>query len=84
MSENPEIMVERRLVPIMPNLFKALRHFSEQARECATTGESLSSHPCHHYNTHLWVDALCINQDDIQERSQQVYALPFHISPITF
>lgn len=58
-SQAPENVVELdgHNFPVTANLFSALRHLRPPP-----TGQPLT----------LWVDAVCINQDDLDERSQQV------------
>ncbi|CAK1362383.1 unnamed protein product [Cercospora beticola] len=51
---------ERTMVPVTDNLFKALRGLR----------------PRHGKPRLIWIDALCINQADLQERSAQVRFMP--------
>lgn len=53
----PAIVLNGEHFPVTPNLYSALQHLRAHLE-----GESLS----------LWIDAVCINQNDIAERSQQV------------
>ncbi len=51
-----EIWIDGHPIPITANLFEALRAIQEQAR----------------VDTYIWADAICINQEDATERSEQV------------
>ncbi|KAI1806175.1 HET-domain-containing protein [Daldinia bambusicola] len=54
------IILENQLFEVTRNLFTALHQF----RECPSGINFLEEY--------LWIDAICINQEDIDERSQQV------------
>lgn len=54
---NPEILLNGDHFPVTPNLYSALRHLRASAGSDPTV---------------LWVDAVCINQNDLDERNQQV------------
>lgn len=55
-----EITIGSKVVPITQNLFEALRRI----RAAGTI--------LHEVNSRLWIDAVCINQADDEERTQQV------------
>ncbi|KAK4445750.1 heterokaryon incompatibility protein-domain-containing protein [Podospora aff. communis PSN243] len=57
------IRIAGRRFLVLPNLWDAL----VQLRECFRRGGELSEGP-----RYLWIDALCINQDDLAERAAQV------------
>jgi len=52
------IMINNRTIEVTQNLEKALREFSKQAE--------------FNHGFHLWVDAICINQNDRKERERQI------------
>lgn len=54
---SPAILLNGDTFPVTPNLYSALQHLRAQ----------LEDKPLR-----LWIDAVCINQDDLAERSQQV------------
>lgn len=58
-------------VKIGRNLLDALKYFRSEAKAKPIQRESLQK-PRFTSRTRLWADALCINQDDLVERSQQV------------
>lgn len=51
-----EIMIENKRLPITANLYGALRDFLKDAV----------------WELHIWADAICINQEDLAERSSQI------------
>ena len=53
----PEILLDGNRFSVTPNLFSALRHLRASAGSDSIV---------------LWVDAVCINQNDLDERNQQV------------
>jgi len=59
LTPRPRIFIEGNLLPVMPNLEAFLRQYRQD-------GARLGVYPM------LWVDAICINQDDLVERLQQV------------
>ncbi|KAH5116192.1 hypothetical protein HBH71_119550 [Parastagonospora nodorum] len=56
-SMDPGILLNGDHFPVTPNLYSALRHLRAPAGSDSTV---------------LWVDAVCINQNDVDERNQQV------------
>lgn len=68
------IVVEGKSIPVTPNLFGALLHFCEEAEHNQQPDDICSRRPPHHYDTRLWIDALSIDQNNVQERNEQVYA----------
>lgn len=54
---NPAILLNGDHFPVTPNLYSALQHLKPE----------LGREPIH-----IWIDAVCINQNDMKERSQQV------------
>ncbi|KAM7189290.1 Heterokaryon incompatibility protein (HET) domain containing protein [Naviculisporaceae sp. PSN 640] len=60
----PELVVNNKTIPIQPNLDHALRHLLrglQQAAVAKTTAKLV-----------IWVDAICINQNDTREKTNQV------------
>ncbi|KAI1179074.1 heterokaryon incompatibility protein-domain-containing protein [Nemania sp. FL0916] len=57
-----DIYVNDIPVPARPNLYAALRRLREQI---STSGDDIDSRT-------LWVDAICINQQDAEEKTEQV------------
>ncbi|KAF5871539.1 putative ankyrin and het domain-containing protein [Botrytis fragariae] len=53
------------------NLLDALKYFRSEAA-VKTTQRTSPPKPCFTPETRLWADALCINQEDLIERNQQV------------
>lgn len=62
-SVTEQISVNGQLLPVPINLAAALRQFSNEDRMLR---EHFTSANC------LWVDAICINQNDIAEKGQQI------------
>jgi hypothetical protein len=67
----PEIILDGHHFPVTPNLYSALKHLRSTAKRNPMV---------------LWVDAVCINQNDLDERNQQVammrdiYASATHVT----
>ncbi|KAI1142325.1 HET-domain-containing protein [Hypoxylon sp. FL0543] len=59
-TEKKTIMLEGRPFQVTQSLYEALHQFREQPVDDGYPDE------------YFWVDAVCINQDDIEERSRQV------------
>jgi len=55
-TQNREILIEGKSLPITHNLYDALRAMQKEAKEAIT----------------VWADALCICQSDLAERSAQI------------
>ncbi|CZT42628.1 uncharacterized protein RSE6_02562 [Rhynchosporium secalis] len=76
------IFLDGQAVEVTPNLWAALWHLRRGANwfknhpdaDVGEFGEKLSKEiPIHFtYETHIWIDALCINQLDVAERNEQV------------
>lgn len=78
------VILQGQIVDVTPNLWLALWHFRRAAKWHLDHPDSTTSefgdyghfengqHAILLADTVLWVDALCINQDDSQERSAQV------------
>jgi hypothetical protein len=60
------LLVEGQELHIRSNLWSALWHLREDMRTSSKCLESRS------YPKYMWIDAVCINQRDVDERSQQV------------
>jgi hypothetical protein len=68
-SDTENITVNGKTVPVTKNLAVALRHVKEHwAFEFPDRDRS---------SFRIWVDALCINQQDLEERNQQVQAMRY-------
>lgn len=63
-TEKDSINIHGHVVQVTSNLVTVLRHF------CAHHYNSLQLH-----SLPLWIDAICINQADVEERSQQVHLM---------
>ena len=63
-SKSTSLSVGKFTLEIRRNLDVALRHLRKRYHPASKATESVFRR--------LWIDALCINQDDIQERNQQV------------
>ena len=66
------VTIEGVIIEVTSNLFGALENLRNQADLPLSEANSPLSEPRFTYSTRLWVDALCINQEDVSERNQQV------------
>jgi Heterokaryon incompatibility protein (HET) len=60
------LLVDGQELNIRPNLWSALWHLREDMRRSSKCLETRS------FPKYMWIDAICINQDDITERNHQV------------
>jgi hypothetical protein len=63
-NKKGSIVLEGHEFPVTENLLAALRHLCNVNREPIPTEKSVVSY--------WWIDAICINQDNILERNEQV------------
>lgn len=65
-NDHPHIMLNGSRFQVRPNLLNALRHLR---KEMAAAASELSKN---HNPRFFWIDAICNNQADIEERGRQV------------
>jgi hypothetical protein len=73
MSKNYPIFCDGEIIEVTANCFSFIRHF-QRLREHVSYGTKF---PQEHQispevASHIWIDAICINQDSIDERTCQV------------
>ena len=66
-SHSSSILLKGQGFRVTKNLEAALRNL----RPLLRTGDDVGTN-----NSYLWVDAICINQQDLRERSEQVLQMP--------
>ncbi|KAF2246247.1 HET-domain-containing protein, partial [Trematosphaeria pertusa] len=70
-SRTRNIRVNGRLMPVTTNLNSALRQFRACLFNRHVSGSQLRRLP-----PRFWIDAVCINQKDVEERNHQVQCMP--------
>jgi hypothetical protein len=72
-SEKKDILIGEKVMAVGENLWSALDHL--RGCDCTTCGLERGGGGAstdHLSSRYLWVDALCINQNDVQERNHEV------------
>jgi hypothetical protein len=67
-SGKKRIVIDGQSFHVTPSLYSALQHFRGVDRDLSQTAKRQESNN----ETYWWIDAICVNQEDLDERSSQV------------
>lgn len=72
--QGPELIVNNKTIPVQPNLNHALRHLLRGLHAPGACGDEgkMKDKEDHGPKLIIWVDAICINQNDHIEKTNQV------------